>query len=147
MKKGLSMMGAHVGYAWHGHCHYHCHSCLAAITMHANDMQWMEQCITPIANNAAVKILTLGRPIGIPFFGVWHGACCWWRWHLALVDSVNRRIRLFEQGADHARLVQYLKNWIRWAKTGVSLHVKALTLKITEILRNTLHVHVPLKSN
>jgi RNA-directed DNA polymerase len=54
--------------------------------------------------------------------------------------------RLFEQGADHARLVQYLQHWIRWAKTGVSLHVKALTLKITEILRNTLHVHVPLKS-
>ena len=51
--------------------------------------------------------------------------------------------RLFEQGADHARLVQYLKNWIRWAKTGVSLNVKALTLNITKILRNTLNVHVP----
>ena len=54
--------------------------------------------------------------------------------------------RLFEQGADYARLVQYLKNWIRWAKTGVSLNVKALTLNITKILRNTLNVHVPLKS-
>jgi hypothetical protein len=55
--------------------------------------------------------------------------------------------RLFEQGADQPRLVQYLKNWIRWAKTGVSLNVKALILKTTEILRNTLHVQAPLKSN
>ena len=35
---------------------------------------------------------------------------------------------------DQPRLVQYVKNWIRWAKTGVSLNVKALILKITEIL-------------
>jgi hypothetical protein len=55
--------------------------------------------------------------------------------------------RLFEQGADQARLVQYLQHWIRWAKIGVSLNVKALILKITEILRNTLHVHVALKSH
>ena len=54
--------------------------------------------------------------------------------------------RLFEQGADQPRLVQTLKNWIRWAKTGVSLNIKALILKTTEILRHTLNVQAPLKS-
>ena len=52
-----------------------------------------------------------------------------------------------EQGADQPRLVQYIKNWIRWAKTGVSLNVKALIFKTTEILQNTFHVQAPLKSN
>ena len=55
--------------------------------------------------------------------------------------------RLYEQGADQARPVQTLQHWIRWAKTGVSLKVKALILKTTEILQNTCSVQAPLKSN
>ena len=33
--------------------------------------------------------------------------------------------------------VQFVKKLIRWAKTGVSVNVKALILKTTEILQNT----------
>jgi hypothetical protein len=37
--------------------------------------------------------------------------------------------RLFEQGADQPRLVQYVKNRIRSAKVGVSLHTKGTNFK------------------
>ena len=39
--------------------------------------------------------------------------------------------RLYEQGVDHQRLVQYVKNWIKWAKSDVSTDVGTLKLKTT----------------
>ena len=54
--------------------------------------------------------------------------------------------RLYEQGVDNQRLVNYVKNWIRWAKAGVSLDVETLYLTTTKILQNTFNFRLPLKA-
>ena len=52
--------------------------------------------------------------------------------------------RLYEQGAPVARLTKYVNNWIKWARSGVSLDVEKLKLKTTKILQTTFHIRVPL---
>ena len=44
----------------------------------------------------------------------------------------SRLLRLYEQGATKTRLAVYVKNWLRWAKTGVALNIEQLisTIKI-----------------
>ena len=44
----------------------------------------------------------------------------------------TRLLRLYEQGATKTRLAVYVKNWLRWAKTGVALNIEQLisTIKI-----------------
>mgnify|MGYP001360134322 CR=1 FL=1 len=53
--------------------------------------------------------------------------------------------RLYEQSADIPRLVKYVNNWIKWARSGVFLNVKELKLKTTSILHNTYNFSLPLK--
>ena len=63
-------------------------------------------------------------------------------------DRMRARFhRLYEQGAIKLRLVKYVKNWIKWARSGVSHDIEKLKLKTTQILQNTFHVQVPLKSS
>ena len=47
---------------------------------------------------------------------------------------VERFSRLFEQGATKVRLVNYVKNWIHLAKTGVSINLSTLNTNITSLL-------------
>ena len=54
---------------------------------------------------------------------------------------------LYEQGASFSRLTNYVRLWIKWARSGVSLDIEKLKLKTTQILQNTFHVQVPLKSS
>ena len=67
--------------------------------------------------------------------------------HVALqtFDRMKARFhRLYERGANKMRLVKYVNNWIKWARSGVSLNVKELKLKTTSILQNTFDFQVPL---
>ena len=62
-------------------------------------------------------------------------------------DRMKARFhRLYEQGVDTKRLVKYVNNWIKWARSGVSLDIEKLKLKTTEILQNTFDIQVPLKN-
>ena len=53
--------------------------------------------------------------------------------------------RLYEQGVNTSRLIKYVRNWIKWARSGVSLNVKELKLKTTTILQDTYNFLLPLK--
>ena len=55
--------------------------------------------------------------------------------------------RLYEQGVDLTRLTKYVNNWIKWARSGVSLDVEKLKLKTTQILQSTFNIQLPLKSS
>ena len=63
-------------------------------------------------------------------------------------DRMKARLqRLYEQGVTQKRLVKYVNNWIKWARSGVSLDVEKLKLKTTQILQNTFDIQLPLKSS
>ena len=62
-------------------------------------------------------------------------------------DSMLARFRgLYEQGAGFQRLTNYVRLWIKWARSGVSVDAEKLKLKTTQILQNTFNVQVPLTS-
>ena len=54
--------------------------------------------------------------------------------------------RLYEQGANVSRLTKYVRLWIKWARSGVSLDIEKLKLKTTKILQTTFRIRVPIKS-
>jgi len=41
-----------------------------------------------------------------------------------LANFLDRITRLYEQGADHRRIGQYVRNWWRWVNTGVEICVE-----------------------
>ena len=51
----------------------------------------------------------------------------------------DRLHRLLEQGAGEQRLEKYVKNWMRWFKTGVSLK-RTAWINIVSLLRNRYQV-------
>ena len=38
-----------------------------------------------------------------------------------LANFLKRKTQLYEQGADHRRIGQYVRNWWRWVRAGVVL--------------------------
>ena len=53
----------------------------------------------------------------------------------SLCKMQSRFYRLYEPGATLLRLVNYVDNWIRWARSGVALHIKQLFLTTITILQ------------
>ena len=39
-----------------------------------------------------------------------------------LAKFLDRRTQLYEQGADHRRIGQYVKNWLRWVRAGMEIN-------------------------
>ena len=52
--------------------------------------------------------------------------------------------RLSERGVAVSHLTKYVRLWIKWARSGVSLDTPKLKLKTTLILQNTFNYQVPL---
>ena len=40
-----------------------------------------------------------------------------------LANFLDRITQLYEQGADHRRIGQYVRNWLRWVRAGVGISV------------------------
>ena len=40
-----------------------------------------------------------------------------------LANFLERKTQLYEQGADHRRIGQYVRNWWRWVRAGVEISV------------------------
>lgn len=57
-----------------------------------------------------------------------------------LDKMVTRYRRRYAKGASQATLTAYLKRWIQWAKSGVSLNVEKLHLTIRSVLTNSCNV-------
>lgn len=61
-------------------------------------------------------------------------------------DSMCRRFQgQNAQGATQLRLIKYLRLWIKWARSGVSLDIEKLKLKTTQILQNAFNIQMLLK--
>ncbi len=65
-----------------------------------------------------------------------------------LANFLDRKTQLYEQGADHRRIGQYVRNWHRWVRAGVELGGSKkgcihpfLTLHKLQSLTLTLHIH------
>ena len=51
-----------------------------------------------------------------------------------LANFLDRMTQLYEQGADHRRIEQYVRNWWRWVRAGVEISVmKILVTRQTQL--------------
>ena len=60
-----------------------------------------------------------------------------------LANFLDRMTQLYEQGADHRRIEQYVRNWWRWVRAGVEISVMKILVTRQMQLCASQKTHAP----